>query len=235
MRGVRGTFTENIIVDNVDGIDITGTNGSLIIGNQFESNMMAIVTDHGGFQLYHNNFINQTVRWDGAYSATVLLASHSSNDTFLTWDNGFPSGGNYWSDYTARYPNATEIDSLEIGDTTYVIGMHYAINSTKVNTYIVQAVDRYPLLTPVDIPKATTAMPSRSPSATPTLNQSQPPTPSQSTPPQPTHTPSPSYTLQLTAPPNEEMELAPEYIFALAGVGMAVAAAIVALLKRKQQ
>ncbi len=27
---------------------------------------------------------------------------------------------NYWSDYFAKYPNATEIDSLGVGDTPYV-------------------------------------------------------------------------------------------------------------------
>jgi hypothetical protein len=38
-----------------------------------------------------------------------------------TWDNGYPSGGNYWSDYQTKYPNATEIDSSGIWNTPYVI------------------------------------------------------------------------------------------------------------------
>jgi len=37
------------------------------------------------------------------------------------WDDGYPSGGNYWSDYEERYPNATEIDGTGIWDTPYVI------------------------------------------------------------------------------------------------------------------
>jgi parallel beta-helix repeat protein len=39
----------------------------------------------------------------------------------ITWHNGFPSGGNYWSDYVGKYPNATERGNLGIWDTPYVI------------------------------------------------------------------------------------------------------------------
>jgi parallel beta-helix repeat protein len=38
--------------------------------------------------IYHNNFINNTMQ------ATSIGESNN------TWDNGYPSGGNYWSDYT---------------------------------------------------------------------------------------------------------------------------------------
>jgi hypothetical protein len=37
------------------------------------------------------------------------------------WDSGYPSGGNYWSDYEERYPNATEINDSGIWNTPYVI------------------------------------------------------------------------------------------------------------------
>jgi hypothetical protein len=50
------------------------------------------------------------------------------------WDDGYPSGGNYWSNYAARYPNAIENDSTGIWNTPYVIDSN--------NT------DRYPLLGP---------------------------------------------------------------------------------------
>jgi parallel beta-helix repeat protein len=74
-----------------------------------------------GNTFYHNNFINNTLQV-------------SSDGSPSTWDNGYPSGGNYWSDYRTTYPNATENDSSGIWNTPYVIGAN--------NT------DRYPLIAP---------------------------------------------------------------------------------------
>jgi hypothetical protein len=48
------------------------------------------------------------------------------------WDDGYPSGGNYWSDYLTKYPNASQIDHTGIGNAPYVINSN--------NT------DRYPLM-----------------------------------------------------------------------------------------
>lgn len=50
------------------------------------------------------------------------------------WDNGYPSGGNYWSDYVRRNPYAIQIGNSGIGNKPYV-------SSTSPNV-----VDRYPLL-----------------------------------------------------------------------------------------
>jgi hypothetical protein len=35
------------------------------------------------------------------------------------WDNG--TAGNYWSDYLVKYPNASDVDILGIGDMPYLI------------------------------------------------------------------------------------------------------------------
>ena len=55
------------------------------------------------------------------------------------WDNG--SVGNYWSDYSSKYPNASEISNSGISDTPYVID---ASTNNK---------DNYPLMQPVIIPE----------------------------------------------------------------------------------
>jgi len=51
------------------------------------------------------------------------------------WDNG--EEGNYWSDYTARYPNATEVDDSDIWNTSFFI-----------NEY---NIDHYPLMEPIQV------------------------------------------------------------------------------------
>jgi hypothetical protein len=69
--------------------------------------------------LYHNDFL-----------ATVQIVAAGAN----TWDNGYPSGGNYWSDYQTKYPGAAQIDSSGIWNTAYVIN---SVNK-----------DNYPLMKP---------------------------------------------------------------------------------------
>jgi hypothetical protein len=50
------------------------------------------------------------------------------------WDDGYPSGGNFWSDY-----NGTDINKDGVGDTPYIIGA--------------DNIDHYPLMTPYPIPE----------------------------------------------------------------------------------
>jgi parallel beta-helix repeat protein len=168
--GKNNNITQNWILNNADGFFITNSTKNRIIANKIERNGIAINTDYGGFQVYHNNFINQTIGSGGSWSATILLTDYFSEATNTTlkpdWDNDYPSGGNYWSDYTSRYPDATEIENSGIGTVPYVIGTPAAINSTQVNTYIVEAVDRYPLLAPFNIPEP--VIPISSPSPQPT-------------------------------------------------------------------
>ncbi len=61
--------------------------------------------------VYHNNFINN---FNQAYDEDNNI-----------WDNGYPSGGNYWSDYTGvdnyHGPNQDIPGSDGIGDTPYYI------------------------------------------------------------------------------------------------------------------
>jgi parallel beta-helix repeat protein len=70
--------------------------------------------------MYHNNFINNTQQvYDYSWDHAEFLPSKNS------WNGGYPSGGNYWSDYigtdflSGSYQNVTGSDG--IGDAPYGI------------------------------------------------------------------------------------------------------------------
>jgi len=112
----------NQIHDISEGIHIDpGSSGILITSNTITAASNAIGTYRSSnISIYHNNF--------------VYNRFGSNCDSKNTWDNGYPSGGNYWSDYATKYPNATEIDNSDLWNTPYVID---ANNS-----------DHYPLMNP---------------------------------------------------------------------------------------
>lgn len=102
---VRVTIATNDILNNIQGLSVTGSTS---------------------ISIYHNNIVNNTVEaW-----------TDSSN---YSWDGGYPSGGNYWSNYTgvdlcsgSQQNECTRPDG--IGDTPY--------------TFATGGVDHYPLMRP---------------------------------------------------------------------------------------
>jgi parallel beta-helix repeat protein len=140
----NNSLTGNNIADNsYAGIELSSSTNNSISENTIANNGHGIILSQyydeytfGPYtfgplpsfnSIWHNNFINNTIQ------ATPYDTSIN------TWDSGYPSGGNYWSDYLTRYPNATEIDHTRIGDTVYVIDAN--------NT------DHYPLMTQYVIPE----------------------------------------------------------------------------------
>jgi len=116
---------DNIISGNIirnndwNGISINKfCNKNIIIENNFENNDYAgiAITDTSENKIYHNNFIGNR---HNAYD--------NSNNI---WDDGYPSGGNYWDDYKGK-----DKDRDGIGDISYPIPD--GINE-----------DRYPLIEP---------------------------------------------------------------------------------------
>lgn len=59
--------------------------------------------------VYHNNFVNNK----GGQAVDY--------DSVNIWDYGYTFGGNYWSDYSTRYPGTKQIGSSGVGDAPYVI------------------------------------------------------------------------------------------------------------------
>jgi len=103
----------NIITNNSDGIWIQSSNNTIAENNIVNNVYDGMVLQFGSLNnIYHNNFINNT------FQVVVL----SGGENFF--DDGYPSGGNYWSDhigtdnFTGSYQNVTGSDG--IGDAVYV-------------------------------------------------------------------------------------------------------------------
>jgi parallel beta-helix repeat protein len=94
-----------------------------------------------GNVFYHNNFIDNT--------------NHACDSGYDNeWDNGYPSGGNYWSDYSGpdefSGPNQTEAGSDGIGDIPRTIGVCPNFPYEYVTPSHPE--DRYPLMEPFAVP-----------------------------------------------------------------------------------
>jgi len=108
----------NNISNNFKGVILQGDN-NFIINNTISNNMWGIHCYNSANDniIYHNYLLENEKQ------------GYDEGDN--QWDNGFPCGGNYWSDYREKYPDAKEINDTGIWDIPY-----------EGNGFI----DRYPLM-----------------------------------------------------------------------------------------
>jgi parallel beta-helix repeat protein len=119
----------NKIAKNERGFEIMWSFNNTVVRNDVANSSEGIkLYDSWNNSIYHNNFMENTFHIWTAYSVN-------------TWDDGYPSGGNYWSDYNGTdlssglYQNETGSDG--IGDTPYVV------KAQEWNIHVNQ--DNYPL------------------------------------------------------------------------------------------
>jgi parallel beta-helix repeat protein len=118
---LNNSIVGNNITDNIDGIMLYKSSNNRISKNDIINNWRGVyLYESSSNVVCHNNFIGNTAQvyddaWDNSY------VSPSIN----VWDNGYPFGGNYWSNYIGvdekRGPAQNQSGSDGIGDTPYVI------------------------------------------------------------------------------------------------------------------
>jgi len=133
------TISENNITNCGVGIRLGGdacssntVTGNIVANNSYGILLMTGLSAPWHTRIYHNNFI---------YNAEQAgYEGEPPQGSVDFWDDGYPSGGNYWSDYSGAdlcwgpYQNKTGSDG--IGDTPY------AINGNNR--------DSYPLMSPYE-------------------------------------------------------------------------------------
>jgi parallel beta-helix repeat protein len=109
----NNTLSNNSIRLNTEGINIYNSSANNILsGNDITANKAESFVFYisSGNRIFHNNFVNNT--------GNCINCSE-------TWDNGYPSGGNYWSIYGGadlfHGVNQNLNGSDGIGDTPYII------------------------------------------------------------------------------------------------------------------
>ncbi len=121
-------FNNSVSSNKWDGIYLLNSIDNFIFANNISSNRRygIMLSESSNNRIFHNNFINNTKQ---AYT-------YDSFNNF--WDDGYPSGGNYWSDYNGTdlfsgpYQNGS---SDGVGDSPYVIDVDNRDNYPLIGPY----------------------------------------------------------------------------------------------------
>jgi parallel beta-helix repeat protein len=130
-RGVRNVFNGNTVSNNLEGFYFSGGDSNSVIANNISDNIdcgIRLFSSSTNHVIHHNNIMDNG------------LQAYDSGSTTL-WDDDYPSGGNYWSDYAGVDLKHGALQDQpggdDIGDMPYVID----VNSR----------DRFPLMSPVGV------------------------------------------------------------------------------------
>lgn len=138
----------NTIKDSTCGVGLSNNARNNLI-TQNNINSLWVGNDCYSNKFYLNNF--NLTEYPGIFST-------------ISWDNG--NIGNFWSNYTTKYPDAIELGNSGIGNTAYTIEKEYLtsqlerqygglFNVTFMSIGYVPLVDRFPLIYPSGAPQVT--------------------------------------------------------------------------------
>jgi parallel beta-helix repeat protein len=126
----NNTVSRNNIADNGEGLYLGSSDGNHITKNNITDNWSSygVEISSGSSNIFcHNNFINNRKQAYNYYLGNI-------------WDDGYPSGGNYWSDYNSSDlyygPSQNITGSDGIGDMPHYASFHVT--------------DNYPLMGPIN-------------------------------------------------------------------------------------
>lgn len=128
----------NYITNTGLGIELYSSNYNVIYENNIVNNNWGItIADSFYNKLCHNNLVD-----NGPWYIDPPCQVSIEPGLTATWDDGYPAGGNYWSDYVGvdvkSGPDQDLHGSDGIGDTSYVVDANN--------------VDHYPLMNPYGAP-----------------------------------------------------------------------------------
>lgn len=166
--GVNLILSGNRIKDNGAGVELHSVTQALVQGNWISGSQRAgiSVLSGNGFNvtantlIYNGAGISFGIDYNGGFVYNAIVyhnnlvynlvdqADHSEG-IVPAWDNGYPSGGNYWSDYTGvdncSGPQQNVCSGPDgIGDTPYT-GIIQINSGSRVQSSLV---DHYPLMRP---------------------------------------------------------------------------------------
>jgi len=179
-REIWNVTIENLAIMNFNYSIDTNGGGNHTFTNDYIANTTNDV--RGGIFLWGcsgNNINHCTIIGEPAIymhfvsSRNTITENNLSGDLSVMISGGEMVDRNYWADYSAKYPNASEIDSTGVGNTPYVF------NSSGLVSGGLQ--DNHPLMNPIailDFPALLTSSMSTQGLPSPTLTPSVPEFPS---------------------------------------------------------
>ena len=115
------SVSTNVIANSIDGIFLFNSIQNTIILNNITNNNVGIGLKESSYNMIRGNYFINNKRQVYDVSTEDPSVTASTN----TWDIGYPTGGNYWSDYTGvdvkSGENQNQTGSDELGDTPYII------------------------------------------------------------------------------------------------------------------